>query len=202
MFYGSVAQYWQEPGVTNYEHEYQYYVDLLDPEVGVPWPEKEGGHYWLNIQALFEEDTLLWPWGWKISEDPTWASCPSAVSGTMVGGPWQAGRMTPPVPGHSNQFDLAFELTTDELGPASWYSPIVITDIAREVSALGTNRFRIDSLGDWEAGWQYLQVNTDLVYGSWSDLQTNPVPLWPPDTNYWYVPRPRPSPEFYRIQQR
>jgi hypothetical protein len=103
---------------------------------------------------------------------------------------------------HTNEFDLAFELTTDEVGPAPWYAPIVITSIVSETSMLGVDRFQVDSVGDWAAGWQYLQGNTDLVSGTWYDILTNPAPVSPADANYWYLPKPRPNPEFYRIQQR
>ena len=204
-FYGTVAHYWgQQPGVTNYEHEYQYYLDLQwAPDSVFEWMQP-GGHYWLSIQAVYgyalQEDPL-WPWGWKITEDPGWTNCPSVVIDPAMG-VWQPGVLAPPVPQHSNQFDLAFELTTAELGPAPWYDPIEITDFSVDISSLGSNRFRIYSLGDWGAGWQYLQGNTDLVNGTWYDLQANPSPVAPGDQNYWYLPRPRPNPEYYRIQQR
>ncbi|MBL7114673.1 MAG: hypothetical protein ISS35_02815 [Kiritimatiellae bacterium] len=196
MYYGVVTQLWVNPEPPYYfEHEYQYYVDLLD--VAEPWYEKEGGHYWLNIEAVFpplfrpiEEPNLHGGWGWKISERVT-SPCFS-VEKPRPDGPWQEAILPRDHINPDEPFDLAFELTTDEVGLES---EIIITNIA--MVTVGPASI-VNSLGTSGAGTQYLEACTNLLNTNWVTVLTNPFP--PPITNVWLHAGTVPvSNRFYRV---
>lgn len=204
VYYGSVTQYWK--GSDCYDHEFQYYVDLMNPAIANygPWCESNGITYWLKIQANF---TNLWSeemhkgWGWKttpvtnksLGDSVEWIQPPPP-------GHWQPAPYPvnhPAYPAYTN-CDLAFELTTDEVGTNKWYQPIVF----RTITVSGTNFHLIGSMGDAGAGAQVLQRSTNLLLVSnWVDVATNPLPVPYPFTNYWYRPGAAASQEFYRIRQ-
>ena len=205
VFYGTVMQFWKTGGVPPLyqEHEYQYYVDLLDPDLedlGGPWPEVSNVIYWLNIQAVF---TNTWSpsgqphdgWGWKTTPlSNRWND--ASVLATPLGPPfWEVGRYPPD---HFYQgepaADLAFELTTDEVGSSVWHTPITITNIVR----VNSNTFLVVSEGDPGSGVQVLQKSVDLTTNIWIDLQTNQIPLSPPFPNLWYRITDD-SNEFFRV---
>jgi len=211
VYYGTVFQDWKGPP-EYYEHEYQYYVDLLDPEIneGQPWLETNGVIYWLDIQAVLtnswdEQGAYHRGWGWKTTHpDYQWHDVSVVGSNFMPTGggwAWEPGAYPdgpPPHPFHGVEpMDLAFELTTDEVGTNKWYSPIVITNLTRT----GTNEFKVESVGTTGAGKQYLQFCTNLVASNWVDIATNPLPLLPPSINPWTRPGAG-SNEFYRIKER
>lgn len=210
VYYGTVTQTWA--GV--YEHEYQYYVDLLDPEVGKPWYETNGVVYWLTIQAVFPP---TWEpeqgggatepphrgWGW-LSTHPknNWNDISVVATNVTAGGPdWRPGLYQPPnhpwrVAGE--ELNLAFELTTDEPGTSRWSAPIEFTVIEHPAS----NRFSMGTVGDCGAGVQVLQSCTNLLGPVWVDLKTNALPHWPPTTNWWFRDEPNRTSLYYRVKQR
>ena len=197
VYYGMVDQHWLGP--DHYEHEYQYYVDLLDTNIAVePWDTHGGEHYWINIQAVFPAGFELVEhdgWGWTVTDDV--AAEPSAVS-TNLGGSWAPAFLPSGHPHAGAPVDLAFELTTDEVGTNVLYDPIVITDIAR----IGTNAYRIESAGDHGAGVQVLQSVPSLSLSNWTDVTTNLLPLPPPHPNTWHHHGASATNEFYRVLQR
>lgn len=213
VYYGTVHQYWKTlppPEPQSYEHEYQYYVDLLDPEIndGQPWLETNGVIYWLDIQAVLsnaweEQGAPHRGWGWKTTHpDYQWQDVSAVASYPPLGGGplWQPGAYPGGPPQHPHfdaPMDLAFELTTDEVGTNRWYSPIVITNLTET----GTNEFKVESVGTSGAGKQYLQLNTNMLTTNWVDIATNPLPLLPPSINPWTRPGAG-SNEFYRIKER
>jgi hypothetical protein len=212
VFYGTVFQWWKEPPIE--EHEYQYYVDLLDPELegGGPWLEEEGRIYWLNVRAVFPagwqpgagaEEFTHEGWGWK-STFPTsqWNDVSVVATNYPPGrGPsWEPG-LYPPGHPYSDPplpLDLAFEITTDEGGTnAWWYQPIVLTDAARDAADV----HRLTSAGVQGTGPQILQFCTNLMTSNWTDVATNPVPVPPAWLNFWQHPPAQPSNVYYRIRQ-
>ncbi len=195
VYYGPVNQYWTlPPGI---EHEYQYDVDLLDAGVyGSPWFEKEGVHYWLNIQAVFSDafvPELHQGWGWKIT--PGLALGPSTVS-VDGGASWAVGTLQAPHPLAPQPFDLAFELTTPDIPGtnSTWMPEIIITNFVKQA---GTNLWSLSSVGDCGCGGQVLQVSSNLIardYG-FRDLSTN---LYPRAENLWTIPTTNRN-AFYRV---
>jgi len=211
VYYGTVFQYWKTP--PEYEHEYQYYVDLLDTEIddSGAWYETNGVVYWLDIQAVL---TNNWDefgakhkgWGWKTTHTNYQWNDVSVVATASnlppkVGPNWQPGAYTSGPPAHplvDGKMDLAFELTTDEVGTNRWSTPIKIVSIEDNAA----DDFEIESIGDWGAGWQYLQWNTNLMSTNWVDVVTNTSPLEPPFTNLWIRPAVARSNEAFRVLQR
>lgn len=194
VYYGTVKQTWP-PGATNYEHEFQYYVDLLG--LGKPWHETNGVVYWLSVQAVMQGQGpggTLQEWGWKTTP---WSNKWNDAS--VVGPPWQPALYPP---GHplNGTCDLAFELTTDEVGDGTnWWNPrIVIKYIGRPSSSAS----RLGSLGDIGAGTQFLQTATDLVNSNWADVVTNSLPLGFGQTNWWNDVPAAQTMKFYRVIQR
>lgn len=185
VYYGPVDQsaWWLE---THFEHEYQYYVDLLDPEVyGAPWYEQAGTHYWINIQAVFDDafvpgEESHGGWGWKTT--PALHLDPSAVShdGGMV---WTHDGLPPPHPLEGAPFDLAFELTTTDVPPlhSPGYVEPAITNLTWHSGAV---QGWVTSLGDCLCGYQVLQSATNLLDtpSAFGDLHTN---YWPRAVNVW-----------------
>jgi len=200
MYYGPVFQSWKEPPV--YEHEYQYYVDLLDPAAGEPWHETNGVIYWLNIQAVFPPtwdpfSGMHEGWGWKTTPpNYHWQDVSVVASNTSPPWLWQPGYYPTNHPYATNTLDLAFELTTDEVGTNKWGTPIVITNI---VYAAATNEYEVASVGTWGAGAQVLQSSTNLLTTNWTAVGTNALPLSLPYTNKWFRPDPAYQKEFFRI---
>ncbi len=204
MYYGTVTQYWREP--PNFEHEYQYYVDLL--AVAEPWPEMEHGHYWLNIEAVFDGGFVPIPeqgfhggWGWKIALDPTEETCMAAESDRQGG--WRMAVLPHDyIPEKVGQpFNLAFELTTHEVSTNSPTLPIVITNTVSESS---NTVHIVESVGTSGAGVQYLQMNTNLLTNVWTDVmgQVKLVPFPPPIVNTWTVTGVTDSNVFYRVLEK
>jgi len=155
-------QFWVNPaGPPVYEHEFQYYVDLLDPDLaqveGIgPWPETNGVTYWLNVQAVFGVPPQIHTgWGWKTTPLENRWNDASVV--------WEDYQWWPAQypEGHTNYpalCDLAFELTTDEVGTNG--GPIEIRLIRPWAADPG--KIQIGSMGDAGAGWQYLQRCTNI----------------------------------------
>ena len=216
-FYGTVHQAWVVPASTGagpqrvdeyFEHEYQYYVDLLD--VDAPWPEREGGHYWLNIEAEFEagfnptaEQFMHGGWGWKIAEIQTDPTCPPAVFDRASGG-WLPDPTGLP-PGHPRkadmleyEYDLAFELTT-HIPDTNAPSPIVITNV---IASAGATTHRVLSVGTTHAGVQYLRKSTNLTTNVWVDVMSKAAPHPFPLTNTWIRAGAAESNVFYRVEER
>ena len=205
VFYGSVWQPWAE----SWEHEYQYYVNLLEPDLGVPWVEQKDVVYWLDIQAVFDvnwrpDEGIHQGWGWKTTHPANqWNDVSVVADDNGLGGAplWRKGAyptghpfsFPPPMP-----MDLAFELTTDEVGEGPWYHAIAFTNI----SGTASNAVRSWSVGDWGAGMQYLQRKAAMTDTSWVTVATNPVPFPWPYPNTWIRPAPLSSQEFYRVLQR
>ena len=195
-YYGSVFQEWN----GSFEHEYQYYVDLLDVFLDtLPWYETNGGHYWLDIQAVFstnwEPGAVHNGWGWKTTPQTSQNACVSMFSSdgglTWTTNCYPAGH---PLAGQS--YDLSFELTTTNL-------PVQSNMV---INVVFTNVFRTNFPGEtymWSTGYcgcgkQVLQVTTDLVAGAWADVFTNPAPrsenLWRGQTGSTHL--------FYRVLQK
>ncbi len=202
MYYGTVTQEWNG-GI--FEHEYQYYVDLLNTNVAdSPWYETAGEHYWLNIQAVFTNSFIPEPgtnshggWGWKITPEMT--ECSSAVS--YDGGvTWLHDGLPPEHPRPYEPFDLAFELTTDEVGTNQWYTRPVITNLWSDTN----DWMALRSVGDLGSGSQILQGTTNMMYTNWIDIMTNSLPLPPPYVNRWKWSNAVPDEDcyFFRILQR
>lgn len=62
IWYGAVPN-WETGAGPPWEHEFQFDQDLT-----VPWEQQEGYYYFINIQAVFEEDPGPHIWGWKNCE--------------------------------------------------------------------------------------------------------------------------------------
>jgi len=199
MYFGTVEQDWL--GTNRYEHEYRYYVDLLSPEVAMePWddvPEGEPG--WLNVQAVFPDEFLVGEhegWGWTINDDVRQEA--SHVS-TNPGTAWSDTFLPVGHPHEGEPFDLAFELTTDEVGVEGPHRPVEIVD----VRMIDAHTWRIETIGDYGSGAQVLQAIRSLTMSNWTDAAVNPLPLPPPYRNVWYYrPEMSGSRGFYRIRQR
>jgi hypothetical protein len=206
VYYGSVHQDWIGEGY--YEHEFQYYVDLLHPEINRPWYETNDVVYWLSIQAVFPAGWSQGQgghtgWGW-LSTHPSnnWNDASVVATNFSAAGPiWQRGIFRPashPWAVDEEDLNLAFELTTDEVGTSQWHSAVWIKDIADD----GSGGMQLPSQGDAGAGVQVLQCVTNLgMSNTWVDVSTNPLPLPLPWTNWWFDAGPPGSRVFYRILQ-
>jgi hypothetical protein len=202
VFYHSVLQFWEGP--PRFEHEYQYYVDLLDLDVsGKPWFELEGTQYWLNIQAVFDDSFDPGPshrgWGWSISPPLGLTPCPSVFMTNIVSG-WEHAIMEPPHPLVGAPIDLAFELTTTQIpsNNSPWSSTIVLSNLV--VDPVPPHmEVELVSHGYCPCGIQVLQQSVNLTNASagFYDVQTNWVPR---AVNTWRVPRWS-SNSFYRVRE-
>ena len=179
-----------------------------------PWYELKDGHYWLNIEAVFHP--LFTPssqgenehggWGWKISALPPngMPDCFAAVS-NRLGGPWindpAVGGLLPPHPKAGQPYNLAFELTTDEISTNSPTLPIVITNT---ITAGPSTTHVVTSVGTSGTGTQYLQLNTNLLTNVWTDIpgQAKVAPFPPPIVNTWTVTGVTDSNTFYRVLEK
>ena len=195
-YYGTVDQFWWDA----YEHEYQYYVDLLDPRIyeAAPWPEKEGEHYWLNIQAVFGRDwepgNAHHGWGWKITPAEESNLAPSAFSPDGIG--WWHEVLPPDHPRGPVEFDLAFELTTTAIpDPAVVPLSVVFVEIRRSTP----DTLWLESKGACGCGVQILQQTLDVAVASpvWIDIDRIDVPR---AVNVWTVSPIPPSRAFYRVK--
>jgi hypothetical protein len=207
MFYGTVVQWWTEP--PTFEHEYQYYVDFLDPEVGMaPWLEQAGEIYWINIQAVFSRGFDPGPqaghygWGWKISDSlPDWQFCPSAVS-TNNGSGW-INPILPFYPGYpwsDMLFDLAFELTTTNIPPTNGFAQVVDVRFTNIAVNVGMDSAHMWTTGYCGCGVQVLQASTNILVpgGGWESIYTNTLPR---PENLW-TNLPAGPYKYYRIMQK
>lgn len=201
VFFGTVTQFWKG---TVQEHEYQYYVDLLDPALGAAagaWLTESNTIYWLDVQGVFSN---AWTpglghlgWGWKTTDPQYWWNDVSVVNTDSVS--WMPGDFPPappfapgvpviPHPLFGAPMDLAFELTTDVPATNPWYVTPRFVEIDFDETD-GT--VRLDSLGDLGAGIQVLQCTTNLNTNiiQWTSVTTNWLP-WPaPWTNTWWTTR-------------
>lgn len=201
VYYGMVDQTdWYE-GVPHFEHEYQYYVDLLNV-TEEPWHEEEGVHYWLDIEAVFDdgfrpdEGPLSHAgWGWKITLADAGQAEWSAVSNVMSIG-WAQDGLTPPHPRVGESFDLSFELTTTNVPHAGSFigSDVRFTDLVVDING--------DTAWLWSTGYcgcgvQILQESSNLTNPSAGmvDIATNQLPL---SESIWMVD-PVGDQRFYRI---
>ena len=194
-FYGTVPQYWVTSAVGTNEHEYQYYVDLLNKDVlGSAWTGTPSTQYWISVQAVFPAnfETGLWHqgWGWKIAPDLNLH--PSAVS--TNGDPWVPDHLLPPHLRAGQSFDLAFELTTTNIPK---YAATVLTNLFVNTYA---SQAEMWSTGFCGCGILVLQESTDLTAtNGWGDVITNALPR---DVNFWRQGSAAATQRFYRIQLR
>jgi len=201
-FYGSLTQYWiTQSEVTNYEHEFQYYVDLLDLGFSEgPWMETNEVHYWLDIQALYT-NYVYYPWGWKITTTNDEQECDSVVfEGEMDY--WTNTFLITESQTHPREgqpFDLAFELTTTNIPDTNslWAVDVKFTNIHINITS---DFARMWTTGYCGCGKQILQESTNLLDGpgGWLDVQSNLVPR---PENVWET-SPAATQRFYRILQR
>jgi len=184
-YYGSVLQDWKVPPI--FEHEYQYYVDLLDPEIlemGA-WMETNGGHYWLNIQALMNPAWIPGQshngWGWKITTNVT--EYPAQVS-VDNGLSWITMLLPPNHPLGPIPMDLSFELTTADIATSGAY---VVEAVFTNIYLPSGHVLPMVTRGYGGCGKQILQRSTNLVHGEagWVDVNTN---LYPRQENWWVQP--------------
>ena len=201
-YFCCVTQYWQGVGV--YEHEYQYYVDLLDPRVsGVPWNVVSNTLYWLDIQALFGPGFIPGQyghagWGWKTT--PEIQGNPSVVATNSTPFWWEPGTYPAKHPFAGLQTDLAFELTTDQVGTNRWHAAPNIVAIVIPTNT--TSTVLVASVGDVLAGEQQLRMETNLTNATFSaTVDYRPVPFPPPWTNWFRTTAATNLWEFYRIYQ-
>jgi len=194
VYYGAVEQWWKNP--PRWEHEYQYYVDLLDPTIeSGPWYETNDVVYWIDIQAVFPTGWQPEPgvhkgWGWKTTDPSNQWNDVSVVASNHAPLPvWKPGSFPTnhlphgqPPPG--KRMDLAFELTTDEPASNVWYGPIVITGMWAKVTN-SPETCLIVSYGTSGAGTQYLESCDNLLVTNWIVVTNEPLPLPPPWTNKW-----------------
>lgn len=200
VYYGTVLQDWPQ-GTTNYEHEFQYYADLLD--ISTPWLETNDVVYWLSIHALFQANPepggIHQGWGWKTTPlTNRWND--ASVFSDAASGVWKPAAYPPGHPDAGAPCDLSFELTTDEPGSGTnwWNQPVVI----RQYTIATNAPHRFGSVGDAGAGVQVLQYCTNLLQTNWVGVATNPLPLPSPYTNHWQdTPGSTPI-RFYRIMQK
>lgn len=195
-YYGSVTQYWEPGPFTVYEHEYQYYVDLLETGIETPWLETNGVHYWLDIQAVFSTNFFVGEhrgWGWKITPSNHNQECRSAVRDE--GGMWRNEMIEAPNPRAGEQFDLAFELTTTNIPPTNGVL-VVFTNMA---ATAAVNSAYLWTTGHCGCGRQVLQESSSLRVGEpgWSDVATNALPR---QENFWSA-APLSTQRFYRVIQ-
>jgi hypothetical protein len=212
MYYGTVVHDWPEQEVE-YEHEYQYYVDLMATDDGPqPWAEMTNGHYWLNIEAIFDNDFVPggyeqdghYGWGWKIAvtNSEVGIECEPAVFDRATGG-WEidTGSLSPNNPRLGDpstaRYDMSFELTTIDVGGGK----IVITNM---IATGSSTTHTVKSVGTSGAGTQYLQMNTNLLTNVWTDIpgQTKVAPFPPPIVNTWTVTGVTDSNVFYRVNEK
>ena len=186
------------PGASLYDHKFQYYVDLLN--VATPWLASSGTIYWVSIQAVFPGSMELGGAGSDALSGWSWALTPpdyqwndfSVFSEDLGQTNWLYGNPAP--------VDLAFELTTDELGgPNAWHEPVMIKEILRNNRLSQTS---LKSVGDLGTGVQIIQFCISLVTSNWVDLATNPVPLPAPRTNFWGNFTLSETSTFFRIIQK
>lgn len=167
VFYGSIPKL-----DGTFEHEYQYYVDLLN--VDGPWNEVEGTHYWLNIQAVVpqgfqSEEAHYNGWGWLTTFTTNLCSSVKTINGTNWGsGEIGEGALAEP-------YDLAYELTTTEVPGTNspFYKPVRIIEFD-----IQTNNIMLVSTGGCSCGVQVLQESTNLLDNpiAWDDVATNMIP--------------------------
>lgn len=194
-YYCCVTQEW----IGVFEHEYQYYVDLLDPRVsGEAWAVATNEWYWLDIQAVFSPGFIPSErehcgWGWKTTSDVQ--GIPSVVA-TNNSPPfsWEIGTYPLGHPKGGQPADLAFELTTDQLGTSQ---PVIVS-----IKVPATATVQVAGVGDAGGGEQQLRMDTDLTNATFSatvDFVNPPVP--PPWTNWFETTVATNVFEFYRIYQ-
>ena len=198
-YYCCVTQTW----LGAYEHEYQYYVDLLDPRVsGVPWNVVSNAWYWLDIQALFAPTFIPGQlghsgWGWKTTPEIHGLASVVATNGLPFA--WMQGRYPFGHPLAPSPADLAFELTTDQVGTNRWHAAPNIVAI---VMPTNTATVLVASVGDVLAGEQQLRMETELTNATFSTTADyRPVPFPPPATNWFVTTAATNLWEFYRIYQ-
>lgn len=198
-YYCCVTQEW----IGVYEHEYQYYVDLLDPRVlGEAWEVATNEWYWLDIQAVFMPGFIPgefghYGWGWKTTAEVQGE--PSVVA-TNDAPPltWETGTYPARHPKGGQPADLAFELTTDQLGTNRWHAAPTIVAIA----VPATSTVDVAGVGDAGCGVQQLRMETELTNAAFSvtvDAYNPPYP--PPWTNWFETAVATNRYEFYRIYQ-
>lgn len=198
VFYGTVEQAWN-PAV-DYEHEFQYYVDLLDPAVnpGGAWNVPDD-YYFLGIQAVYFAPPEN-PWGWKIATTTPDGGDSLGTRVSINDGPWTVDLLPlihPRYGEQGGQYDLAFELTTTDIpDPMSWWWQDVVFTNAEALKA--ANEMRLQTVGYCGCGSQTLQESTNLLdtAGGWTDVETRSV-LRP--QNEW-IRNPIPGHRNYRIK--
>jgi len=205
MYYCTIPQLGTSPYA--FEHEYQYYVDLLDEKLDTrPWYEEYGGHYWLNVQAVFRNDFVpaqpgtAGPasphegWGWKIADiEPDFRLARSVVSNYASSVDWEASRLPTWHLEASKLHDLAFELTTDN--PRT-NAVIRLLSIRRLTNGV----VQVTSTGTGGAGMQRLQRRPTLSPTSnWETVETDEAPYPPPAATLWERQGSTQSNEFYRV---
>ncbi len=202
-YYCCVTQYWWKV----FEHEYQYYVDLLDPRIsGVPWNVTPNERYWLDIQAIFAQgfdpnqgQMGHYGWGWKTTPEITHNGSVVATNNSMPFA-WYTGLYPAGHPFAGSPADLAFELTTDKVGTNRWHAAPEIIGIVIPTDT--SNTVLVASVGDVLAGEQQLRMETALTNATFSTTVDNlTVPFPPPATNWFTTVVTTNLWEFYRIYQ-
>jgi len=202
-YYCCVTQYWWKV----FEHEYQYYVDLLDPRIsGVPWNVTPNERYWLDIQAIFAQgfdpnqgQMGHYGWGWKTTPEITHNGSVVATNNSMPFA-WYTGLYPAGHPFAGSPADLAFELTTDKVGTNRWHAAPEIIGIVIPTDT--SNTVLVASVGDVLAGEQQLRMETALTNATFSTTVDNlTVPFPPPATNWFTTVVATNLWEFYRIYQ-
>jgi hypothetical protein len=187
-------------------HE-MYYCTI--PQPGHPY-YLYGGHYWLNIQAVFDNSFVPSPpgpvgpeflhegWGWKIAGIEEGIRLARSVVSNYVppSVSWESSLLPAWHPRAGTLHDLSFELTTDQ---PQRDAVIRITSIQRATNAL----VQVTSTGTGWAGTQYLQRRSTLVGTPvWVNVETNEAPFPPPYENIWLRAGSPVSNEFYRVLER
>jgi hypothetical protein len=194
VFYATQPTPWAE---EPFEQKYQYYVDLLDPEVsGQPWRETNNVAYWLNVQAVFAPAFPVGKshrgWGWATAQPPK-SHCPGHV--TTNGVSWQPVHYASPHPLAPQAAWPAFELTTDAYPTNGLSGRVRFTAI----DAVTATAVSMVSTGDCPCGVQVLQTATNLSRANpWSDVETRGVPR---PRHAWRVDGVS-SQQFFRIRMR
>ena len=188
-YYGTVTQSWN--GI--YEHEYQYYADLLDGQIAAAgaWPEMEGEPYWLSIQAVFDSnwvaDVEHGGWGWKTTLDTNLCSALMSFDGAV----WLTNTLPPGHPRGQVPYDLAFELTTTDIAPDA---RVTIASIA------GHDAISLVSSGYCGCGILVLEHGTNLLStAAWTAVATNAVPR---PSNTWMIPHTSDTTRQFRVDSR